>query len=123
MLLEVKRSNSFVQMKKPRVNRTKDEMYPIVEGEKDSNKSPQEYAESQGMHYDTYRYWVEKYKKEQKGVKKVVPNFIPIQVKRQKSIKRQTLIIEYPNGVKVHLDSVLGIKQLSELIKIGTCLE
>ena len=43
-------------------SRTKEQMYPLIEGFSTSGMTSRAYARSLGMKYGTYKYWVRKYK-------------------------------------------------------------
>jgi transposase len=104
--------------------RTKAQMYPIIEGFSSSGLTCKAYAKSLGMKYGTYKYWVRKYRADQKASsnKSVTPNFIPIKVVEEK-LQEHQLDIMYPNGVQLRLTSSLDTLGSVTLKKLVSCLD
>ena len=104
--------------------RTKAQMYPLIEGFSSSGLTCKAYAKSLGMKYGTYKYWVRKYRADQKTSleKSVVPNFIPIKVTEQELVEHH-LDIVYPNGVHLRLTSSLDTITSVTLKKLVSCLD
>ena len=61
-------------------------MYPLIEGFSSSGLTCKAYAKSLGMKYGTYKYWVRKYRADQKheSNKSGSSNFIPLQIIAEK---------------------------------------
>ncbi|WP_159245931.1 IS66 family insertion sequence element accessory protein TnpA [Tenacibaculum maritimum] len=99
-------------------------MYPLIEGFTKSGKTVREYANSLGMKYGTYKYWVRKYRADQKKSpdSSVPQNFIPIKVANEK-IKAHDIAIVYPNGVELSLTSSLDTLSTITLKRIISCLD
>lgn len=104
--------------------RTKAQMYPLIERFSGSGMTNKAYAKSLGMKYGTYKYWVRKYRADQKTSSdtSVTPNFIPIKVVEEKLPEHQ-LDIVYPNGVQLRLTSSLDTLGMATLKKIVSCLD
>lgn len=99
-------------------------MFPIVADFSSSGKTVKEYAKFHGMKYGTYKYWVRKYRAEQKQQQKesTLSSFIPLEIVTPK-FKEHDLDILYPNGVRVGLSIYLDSSSIGTLKKLVSCLD
>ena len=100
--------------------RTKQEMYPMVESWQTSGKSRTDFCTEQQVKIHTFNYWLAKYQKEMNGeaLQSGKPSkFIALELSGSKS---NELEVHYPNGVRLSLKGGLSIDQLAALIRIGT---
>lgn len=107
-------------------SRTKEQMYPLIEGFSTSGMTSKAYARSLGMKYGTYKYWVRKYRADpQKDfTKPITSSFIPIQVKvSEEKVVNHHLDIVYPNGVQISFTTSLDSSELITLKKLISCLD
>lgn len=106
--------------------RSKEDMYPIVEGFSSSGKTHKEYCKSLGLKYGTYKYWCRKYKAENKRVvkksKSSTSGFIDLKVSVP-SVVSNSLEIVYPNGVRLEFSAVLDDSGMEMLKKLVLCLD
>lgn len=80
-----------------RLRRSAGEMYGVVAGWSQSGQSQQAYCAAQGLSMAVFQYWLRRWRESQD--EGVVGEFV--EVRPQTSV--QGLIVEYPNGIKVHL--------------------
>lgn len=95
-----------------RLRRSAGEMYGIVSGWEQSGQSQQAYCAGQGLSMAVFQYWLRHWRESQD--EGVVGEFV--EVRPQTSV--QGLIVEYPNGIKVHLPVGYSEHQLRVLLKL-----
>jgi hypothetical protein len=87
-------------------------MYGVVSGWSQSGQSQQAYCATQGLSMAVFQYWLRHWRESQD--EGVVGEFV--EVRPQTSV--QGLIVEYPNGIKVHLPKDYSEPQLRVLLKM-----
>ena len=87
-------------------------MYGVVAGWSQSGQSQQAYCAAQGLSMAVFHYWLRHWRESQ--AEGVVGEFVEV---RPQTIV-QGLIVEYPNGIKVHLPVGCGEHQLRVLLKL-----
>ena len=95
-----------------RLRRSAEEMYGIVAGWSQSGQSQQAYCVSQGLSMAVFQYWLRHWRESQ--VERVDGEFVEVSPKTCV----QGLIVEYPNGVKVHPPVAYTEHQLRVLLKL-----
>lgn len=95
-----------------RLRRSAGEMYGVVAGWEQSGQSQQAYCASQGLSKAVFYYWLRHWRESQ--TEGVVGEFVEV---RPPTIV-QGLIVEYPNGIKVHLPASYSEHQLRVLLKL-----
>jgi hypothetical protein len=87
-------------------------MYGVVAEWAESGQSQQAYCAAQGMSMAVFQYWLRHWRESQ--VERGEGEFV--EVRPQTSV--QGLIVEYPNGIKVHLAEGYSEHQLRVLLKV-----
>ena len=87
-------------------------MYGVVAGWSQSGQSQQAYCAAQGLSMAVFQYWLRHWRESQD--EGFVGEFV--EVRPQTSV--QGLIVEYPNGVKVHLPVDYTEHQFRVLLKL-----
>lgn len=87
-------------------------MYGLVAGWSQSGQSQQAYCAAQGLSMAVFQYWLRHWRESQD--KGDVGEFV--EVRPQTSVPG--LIVEYPNGIKVHLPVGYSEHQLRGLLKL-----
>ena len=95
-----------------RLRRSAGEMYGVVAGWALSGQSQQAYCATQGLSMAVFQYWLRHWRESQD--EGVVGEFVEV---RPQTIV-QGVILEYPNGVKVHLPEGYTEHQLRVLLKL-----
>lgn len=93
----------------------RDEMFALIELQKQSNQTNKYFCEQQGIAQSCFYYWQKKYRQEQTGSS----GFVPVLVKRSTSGLSQTIEVQYPSGVTIKVpvgSSVTLLKTLIDLI-------
>ena len=104
--------------------RNKTEMYPIIEGFSTSGLTHRSYCKRLGLKYGTYKYWLRKYKLDQVALQtKSRSNFISLSVRPTLEEKKEVLEVHYPNGVRLHLQTILDAQGLDTLKRLVLCLD
>ena len=87
---------------------TREQMYQAIELCKQEGLSHMQYSKQSGINYQTFKFWVKKYNREN-GIseRSVPPVFMPVQVVRSDSVDQarsdtEYLTITYPNGIQVN---------------------
>jgi hypothetical protein len=88
----------------------KKQMYSHYQLWKQSNLSQVEYAEQHQMKIHTFKYWIQKFNKEQTKSS----GFIAIEPQIPTEIN-----IRYPNGVELAMPAQTSVKIIRELIQYG----
>ena len=93
--------------KQPR--RNADEMYKVIETWKASGQKQQDFCAKRGLPFEVFKYWLKQWRLQQERKSRHSmpegPGAQPI------------LVIEYPNGVKIHLPCNCDVNFLVELIR------
>ncbi len=103
---------------------TKEEMYPIIDQWKESGLNQSQYCKQEKISYYVFKYWLQKYRKENIGVKQNLLNpFLPVQIPSteelsKEPISKKDIIINYPNGIEVSCPVNIDIVQLRALVNI-----
>lgn len=99
-------------------------MYPLIEGFSSSGMTLKEYAKFHGIKYYTYKYWLRKYRADQKheSSKSGSSNFIPVQITAEK-VAAYNFDIVYPNGVQIKFTNSLDTCGIVTLKKLVSCLD
>jgi len=87
-------------------------MYGVVAGWQQSGQSQQAYCAAQGLSIAVFHYWLRHWRESQ--AEGVVGEFVEV---RPQTIA-QGLIVEYPNGIKIHLPVGYSEHQLRVLLKL-----
>lgn len=95
-----------------RLRRSAGEMYGVVSGWSQSGQSQQAYCATQGLSMAVFQYWLRHWRESQ--AEGVVGEFVEVRPKTSV----QGLIVEYPNGIKVHLPEGYSEQQLRVLLKL-----
>lgn len=95
-----------------RLRRSAGEMYGVVAGWSQSGQSQQSYCATQGLSMAVFQYWLRHWRESQ--AEGVVGEFVEVRPKTSV----QGLIVEYPNGIKVHLPEGYSEHQLRVLLKL-----
>ncbi len=105
--------------------RTKEQMYPLIEGFASSGLTVKAYAKSIGIKFYTYKYWLRKYRLEQQVEESEAssPTFIPLQINTTHPQEEHNLNIVYPNGVQINLVNSLDTSGIVTLKKLILCLD
>lgn len=96
-----------------RLRRSAEQMYDVVAGWPQSGQSRQAYCATHGLSVSVFQYWLRQWREsqeEQQGGEFV-------EVRPQPSVL-QGFIVEYPNGIKVHVPTSCGEDQLRRLFKL-----
>lgn len=89
--------------------RSKEEMYPIIEGWQSSGLPKKTYCEQKGIPQWLFFYWEKKYKEEHE-----TGGFLPLNIgDENKTIANGFIEVKYPNGVIIRLSENIG----SDVIK------
>ena len=97
-------------------------MFPLIEGFPSSGIHLEDYCKQHGFNDYTYRYWLGKYRKEQKEKDSDSLSFIPLEV-ASPIMEQHNLHIEYPNGVRICLSANLNTTSILTLKKLVLCLD
>lgn len=95
-----------------RLRRSAGEMYGVVAGWEQSGQSQQAYCATQGLSMAVFQYWLRHWRESQ--VERGEGEFVEV---RPQTIV-QGLIVEDPNGIKVHLPEGYSEHQLRVLLKL-----
>ena len=87
-------------------------MYGVVAGWSQSGQSQQAYCAAQGLSMAVFQYWLRHWRESE--VERGDGEFV--EVRPKPSV--QGLIVEYPNGIKVHLPEGYSEHQLRVLLKL-----
>ena len=101
-----------MEVRLKRLRRSAGEMYGVVAGWQQSGQNQQAYCAAQGLSMAVFQYWLRHWRESQ--VERVEGEFV--EVRPQTS--GQGLIVEYPNGIKVHLPEGYSEYQLRVLLKL-----
>ena len=99
---------------------TQEEMFAAIKQCQSNNISYSQYCNSAGIHYATFKYWVNKYSREQSSQSLVQsPSFIPVTLNctEEPSAARKTITIHHANGIRIECPVDTPIAQLSVLLK------
>ena len=101
-----------MEVRLKRLRRSAGEMYGVVAGWQQSGQNQQAYCAAQGLSMAVFQYWLRHWRESQ--VERVEGEFV--EVRPQTSV--QGLIVEYPNGIKIHLPLGYSEHQLRVLLKL-----
>ena len=87
-------------------------MYAVVAGWKQSGQSQQVYCASQELSMAVFQYWLRHWRESQ--VERGEGEFVDVRPRPSS----EGLMVEYPNGIKVHLPSSYSEDQLRTLLKL-----
>jgi len=102
--------------KESRSNRNdKRKMYPLVEKWESGSQSKASFCQAHGLSVDTFRYWYNKYKRDEPGK---LGGFVPLEIE-QPAVGGSgvNISIRYPNGVSLELGELVEPAYLAQLIK------
>jgi len=104
---------------------SQEEMFVNVEEWHQSGLSQPQYCKHKGFPLTTFSHWVQKYRKQGKGipVNDVAKSFIPLKVTTPGTVVGQPgtsgeITISYPNGVKVTCPLTIDMEQLRKLVQL-----
>ena len=89
----------------------------IISDWESSQKNQKQYCARLGINFNTFSYARSKLRQ----TKKIKPTFIPVtlnQSEHQKSLNTDTVVIENPQGFKLHVSSDLSLERLIKIFKI-----
>lgn len=99
--------------------RTKEQMIPLINKWKRSNKSKQDYCSQHGMKVGVFYYWLSKLEKEEERGKKEQGKFLSMEISRKDEPTKNGLIeLHYPNGVRLVLHELQDLSALPQLIQL-----
>lgn len=107
-------------------------MFSLVEEYLSGGIMQKDLCEREGLKKGTFKYWQRKYREESKAnslkksskKKKVITSdFIPISVPVVTVPSSFELELVYPNGVRLHLNTVMDATGLSTLKQLVSCLD
>jgi hypothetical protein len=87
-------------------------MYGVVAGWSQSGQSQQAYCATQGLSMAVFQYWLRHWRESQ--VEQGEGEFVEV----RPQTRGEGLIVEYPNGIKVHLPRDYSEHQLRVLLKL-----
>ncbi|NJO91971.1 MAG: hypothetical protein HC831_25625 [Chloroflexia bacterium] len=96
-----------------------EKMYALVEQWESSGLSKKEFSLKEGVSYDSFLYWAQKYNREINLAKRSSCSreiFVPLQVEYPVNMQEQPVEITYPNGVKLACSPSVSLEQLHRLI-------
>lgn len=106
--------------------KTKAEIYAIISDQFSSGQTQQGYCKSKGIQYQTYTYWLRRFKNEpdfpQRSKKNISSTFIPVEIEAVPTIV-SNLKIDFPNNVSVSLEADLNSLNIEQLKKLLQCLD
>ena len=106
--------------------KTKAEIYAIISDQYSSGQTQQAYCKSKGIQYQTYKYWLRRFKNEsdfpKRSKKKNSSKFIPVEIEAVPSTL-SNLKIDFPNNVSVSLEADLNSLNVEQLKKLLQCLD
>ena len=102
---------------------SKEDMYTTIEGWLSSGQSQYKISKELGISRNTFKYWLNKYRKEKDKWQSKTGPFIPIQVSTIPKpvfhgIGTGMITIIYPNGVQLSCPANISIQQLRTLINL-----
>ncbi len=90
-------------------------MYALIEQWEKSGLRQREFCHQHNLQFHTFKYYrTQKNLEENKNLS--TSSFVPVKIKQAEELKGLT--ITYPNGVRVHLDSVIPSEQIKHLIHL-----
>lgn len=97
--------STFVGMRKNQ-KYTQEQMFQAIERCQQDGHSHMHYCNQSGIPYQTFKYWLKKFKREKGMRKPVVPTFLPVKVAPSLPIGQCDnefghITINYPNGTQV----------------------
>jgi len=95
-----------------RPRRRSEEMYGVVSGWSQSGQSQQAYCAAHGLSMAVFQYWLRHWRESQ--VERGGGEFVEV----RPQTREEGLIVEYPNGIKVHLPEGYSDHQLRVLLKL-----
>jgi hypothetical protein len=95
-----------------RLRRSAGEMYGVIERWHESGQSQQTYCATQGLSVAVFQYWLRQWRDSHQ--ESVAGEFVEV----KPGVNTPGLLIEYPNGVKVHLAAGYSHVELASLLKI-----
>lgn len=98
-------------------------MYSIIDSWLSSGQSQYKISKELGMSRNTFKYWLDKYRKEMGNDHISKETFIPVHVSTMpKAVFQEVgsgmITIAYPNGIKVSCPMDISLQQLRGLIKL-----
>jgi hypothetical protein len=95
--------------------KTRKQIYQIVSQWQESGLSRQSFCEQEHLNMLTFASWI---KKEREQNQPFTQSLVPLQVEEYYTPTSNEFEVEYPNGVRLHLNSIPGDQELSRLIHI-----
>ena len=101
--------------------RTKSQMYPLVEQWQASGQSQQQFSQAHGLSPHILQYWASKYRRETGDgestiARAVSTDFVPLVATAPRSTG---LVLYYPNGVRLDIPPDLSLADLAPLLKLA----
>lgn len=102
-----------------KIFRMQEKMYALVEQWKQSGLSKKLFSQQEGLTYDSFLYWSQKYDKVHAVSKgREYSGFVPLQLTPEVEALDIPIEISYPNGVKVKVASSIGFAEFQKLVQI-----
>lgn len=101
-----------MEVKLKGLRRSAEEMYGVIAGWEQSGQSQRTYCAAQGLSMAVFQYWLRHWRESQE--ERGVGEFVEV----RPQVNAQGLIVEYPNGIKVHLPPSYSVEQLGSLLKV-----
>ena len=107
-----------VRSQTPRVQ----EMFRVVERFRDSGLTQKSFCQTEGIALSTLQYWISRYKKQksqnQQSGSAFPELFVELKPQSEVSSFNNTIVVSYPNGVKLRLHKDVDVTLLKELIAL-----
>jgi hypothetical protein len=95
--------------------KTRKEIYQIVSQWQESGLSRQSFCDQEQLSMVTFASWI---KKEREQFQPITQSLVPLQIEEYCTPISTGFEVEYPNGVRLHLNSIPCEQELSRLIHI-----
>ena len=93
----------------------REEMVLLMKEFENSGQSQKDFSASKGIRFHKFNYWFRKLKKEMES--EIPSSFVRIETAKPDKISGEVIELEYPNGVKVKLNTV-DLSLVSRLISL-----
>ena len=95
-----------------RNKRSRQEWFSLIERCESSEITVKEFCKTQGINPSNYYYWMKRFRTKE-------PDFAPLEITSKALVSGSSVYeLVYPNGVTLRLGQVVGLGELSQLLRL-----